>query len=84
MTQTNKITAAEIRNLNLTSEDVLACEFQTIKNVNHNFMTINGARVLSFTSAHNRHLAKCKIQKMGFGWGVSESKNNSFENLMNT
>jgi hypothetical protein len=84
MIQTNKITKAEIRNLNLTPDDILASEFETIKGIHHNFMSINGVRVLSFTTANNRHLAKCKIQMMGFGWGVSKSNNNSFEKLMNT
>lgn len=84
MTQTTKITAAEIRNLNLTSEDVLSYEFESIKGINHNFLVVNDVRKVSFTNTRNRHLAKCKIQKMGLGWGVVNSNANSFERLMNT
>ena len=65
----SKLSASEIRNLNLKESDVLGFDFQWIENVENNFLCVNGERKLSFDSGYNRRLAYNKIRRMGFGLG---------------
>lgn len=69
----SKISAQEIRTLNLSEETVLGFEFQWCDtgegNKDHNFIVADGKRILAFDSSRNQRKAYDKIRKMGLGWG---------------
>lgn len=69
-TYTNTITAAEVRNLNLTATDVLS--FDHLNGAH--LITVNGTPAMSFTNAADRVKSKAKIQRMGLALGTTEKE----------
>lgn len=67
---TAPLTTAQIRKMDIHEEDVLGYDYQWIDDVDHNFLTINGERVASFTTTRARQASYRKIRKMdlGLGW----------------
>lgn len=62
------LTAREIREMNIKENDVLGFDYQW-DGVDNNYLTINGERVLSFSSQSDRKKSFDKIKRMGFGFG---------------
>lgn len=68
-TANNTLTANEIRALNIGKDDVLGFDFQWENGMDNNYLTVNGERIISFTTDKQRRKSYDKIRRMGFGWG---------------
>ena len=68
-TSNSTLTAKEIRNLNLNENDVLGLDFQWENGVDNHYLTVNGKRVISFTTSKYSRKSFDKIKRMGFGLG---------------